>query len=652
MDVLKRGLVVLCVLFTACDDDDGGRDGGLDGSSWDGSPDAGPLPPGATRFLVRIENVAGPAFPTTLGAGAWVAHAEADPLFTEGSVDRGQGLEALAEDGDPAALVGNLDPAWSGGFGPTAPGEVTEVVVTARPEAPRLSFASGFSLSNDVFVAPPGDGIALFDEAGEPLPMRDVTRELWLWNAGTEADQAPGLGPNQMAFQDAPGTGDGEIGPRLFTDSTRTLPLARDLIEVRVEEEGGEFTVEVENVGAPRRLLITTLSPIVWVVHGDEFELFETDAPAPDGLEAFAEDANPAGLVERARTAAGVSVADDSGARFGGSEVVRFTVRPDAAHPNLTVAVALLETNDAFVAMKGVRLLDESGAPRDPASLELAIRRALAVYDAGTEANEVPGAGWHQAQRQEQPGAGDPDPVARVRRYDDLTNDFAGVGGGGFGAVEIRNIGGLRYEVRLVNTSGASPNPGLISPSAWALHDGSLVLLTPGTRVSRGMEALAEDCLGATLADELRGTPGVREAAALYIPDGAEGPGPVADGESYSFEVEADATHRWIALATMPFPSNDVLLTVGVSGVAVLDESGRPRPEADIARDVDAVLLAWDGGTEANQSGAFGHDMSPWQEDLDVGADEGDGTVRREPDPVWSYPAPEELVRVTISPLP
>ena len=53
-------------------------------------------------FRVRIQNISADSDqPILFAPGVWVLHSEAGPLFTIGEADRGQGLEALAEDGDP-----------------------------------------------------------------------------------------------------------------------------------------------------------------------------------------------------------------------------------------------------------------------------------------------------------------------------------------------------------------------------------------------------------------------------------------------------------------------------------------------------------------------------------------------------------------------
>lgn len=58
-------------------------------------------------LAVRIENTSEDAMYTTpLAPGVYAVHAEGvDPLFTPGAPERGEGLEALAEDGDPTGLA-------------------------------------------------------------------------------------------------------------------------------------------------------------------------------------------------------------------------------------------------------------------------------------------------------------------------------------------------------------------------------------------------------------------------------------------------------------------------------------------------------------------------------------------------------------------
>ena len=183
-------------------------------------------------FTVRIENVSakdalklsnGKTEPVEVAPVLYVIHTNRAPLFTSGEPDRGKGLEALAEDGPPDPLakslkgqpgivhVGSTDtPVGAGKPGGIWPGDAYEFKVTAKP-GERLTIATMFGQSNDLFYAPREDGIALFDAGGKPV-AGDVTSQILLWDAGTEVNEEPGLGPNQPPLQAAPNTGPAEHG--------------------------------------------------------------------------------------------------------------------------------------------------------------------------------------------------------------------------------------------------------------------------------------------------------------------------------------------------------------------------------------------------------------------------------------------------------
>src|SRR5262249_1030302 len=90
------------------------------------------------------------------------------------------------------------------------PGDTFEFKVTAKP-GERLTIATMFAQSNDLFYAPKEEGIALFDASGKPV-AGDITSQILLWDAGTEVNEEPGLGPNQAPLQPAPNTGPAEHG--------------------------------------------------------------------------------------------------------------------------------------------------------------------------------------------------------------------------------------------------------------------------------------------------------------------------------------------------------------------------------------------------------------------------------------------------------
>jgi hypothetical protein len=74
-----------------------------------------PMIPDPTTFEVRIENVStvyphssdGGVAPMVLAPGVSAVADRGGILFTSGAADRGQGLEALAEDGNPSGLAGD-----------------------------------------------------------------------------------------------------------------------------------------------------------------------------------------------------------------------------------------------------------------------------------------------------------------------------------------------------------------------------------------------------------------------------------------------------------------------------------------------------------------------------------------------------------------
>jgi hypothetical protein len=187
---------------------------------------------GTTKFKVRIENIStkeqftasnGTKWTLDFSPGVWLIHDTQDPLFTIGQKDRGQGLEAIAEDGNPNMLMKSLKAqrgVLSSGVFNTAvgakkaggirPGQVFEFTVSATP-GQQLSIATMFGQSNDWFYAPVGSGIPLFDDQGAPKGG-DVTAQMVLLDDGSEVDEEPGIGPNQGPRQKAPNTGTDENG--------------------------------------------------------------------------------------------------------------------------------------------------------------------------------------------------------------------------------------------------------------------------------------------------------------------------------------------------------------------------------------------------------------------------------------------------------
>lgn len=216
---------------------------------------AGRVQAQSAEFTLRIENVSTPATlmlsngesaPAPTAPLLWMVHTGRDLLFTPGRPDRGQGLEMLAEDGNPATVAKSLSgqpgvaevgtvsvPVGASAPGPILPGLAYVVHFNARV-GERLTLATMFGQSNDLFYAPEAGGIVLFDDQGMPL-TGDITSQLVLWDAGTEVNQEPGLGPDQAPRQAAPNTGMAEGGVvRAVRDGFRYPPV-RSVLRVTIE---------------------------------------------------------------------------------------------------------------------------------------------------------------------------------------------------------------------------------------------------------------------------------------------------------------------------------------------------------------------------------------------------------------------------------
>ena len=178
-----------------------------------------------------------------LAPALWaVANGAGNPLFEVGE-SASAGLELLAEDGSPAGLhaealevnrISASEPAFGPG-GPILAGQSTTFTITASP-GDRLFLASMFVQSNDFFFAN-DDGIRLFH--GNRAVSGDVTDSVALWDAGTEVDEAPGLGDYQPLSGSGQNTGAAEGGViTLASETGDGFDIPADIIEVSITPVG------------------------------------------------------------------------------------------------------------------------------------------------------------------------------------------------------------------------------------------------------------------------------------------------------------------------------------------------------------------------------------------------------------------------------
>jgi len=203
------------------------------------------------------------------------------------------------DDGGGAKIIssGAFDtPVSAGAPAPAGPGEAYEFTFTAE-DGDKLTLATMFVFSNDLFYGPDGGGIDLFDSAGAAV-TGDVTAQIFLWDAGTEVNQMPdGSGSNQANMQAAPNTGPDENGVvGLVADSGDgfTYPALTDTIRVTLAYAAGTFTATIDNLTGTD---LTPISPGVYAVFTGMNPLFKDGkADRGEGLEALAEDGDPSTL--------------------------------------------------------------------------------------------------------------------------------------------------------------------------------------------------------------------------------------------------------------------------------------------------------------------------------------------------------------------
>ncbi len=386
-----------------------------------------------TQFTVRIENIS-PVFPF-IASGAFAVPSGADS-------------------------PGPLPPGQSYGFSFEA------------PPGTKLSFATMFVQSNDLFYAPDEEGIALWDDAGNRI-SGDVTDQIMLWDSGTEVNQPIGTGADQAPRQSGANTGAADEDNTVRIAIGDDIPSVASVIRVTItpsEDSATGFGVQIENVWSGEQPQL--LAPGVFVVHMGSAFLFSSDFPdMGEGLEALAEDGDPRGLAETVSANTGVvgilapgvfAVHQEAGVLFtsgspdrgeglealaedgnpsglagalassdrvsasgvfavpegadgpgpvppGGAYVFSFSA---SAGDHLSFATMFVHSNDLFYAPgeEGIALFGEDGS-----AMMGDITSMIQLWYAGTEINQPLGIGLDQAPRQSGPNTGAPDPDNTVR---------------------------------------------------------------------------------------------------------------------------------------------------------------------------------------------------------------------------------------------
>ncbi|WP_430974271.1 spondin domain-containing protein [Sunxiuqinia rutila] len=163
----------------------------------------------------------------------WVLHEKKDkPIFTENTPDYGDGLETLAETGNPEPLFNSLTAGgYAAGFqamrtdgssGPLFPGQKYMFSIEGHV-GQSLSLASMLGASNDIFFSTGDEGLKLDNGVAE----KDLTHYVKLYDAGTEVNEYPGTQTSADVVED---------GKVMLLDDGFSYPDVDQLIRVTIQK--------------------------------------------------------------------------------------------------------------------------------------------------------------------------------------------------------------------------------------------------------------------------------------------------------------------------------------------------------------------------------------------------------------------------------
>ena len=634
------------------------------GKSTDSSdPTAGlPEPRVAAQFTVRIENLG-----TVLAPGAWVAQRGGTPFFTDGQPDRGAGLEALAEDGNPAELAASLHPnsgvfttpVGADGAGPLTPDNAYEFTFVARP-GDRLSFATMYVQSNDLFLAPGDIGIALFADDGLPI-SGDITDQIGLWDAGTEVNEEPGVGANQAPRQAGANTGADEGGTVRLVDDGFTYPAVTDIVRITVTSRGGLYIDIIDDgdvdgdTSDDQTGLDIAITPDILSLTNALISYFQNVLLIALTADEVTIDGAGGGTLAIAGnewvltdySSDGLLVLNGT-LNVGEDQFPRIPITGEIAASGTSDATVLL---DLVVDVSG----DEPslsgtvtvGVPYDIGDIIAAAEDGDGDTDGDGDADGDGDTDEDTDGDTDEDTDGDTDGDADGDGDTDTDTDTDGEGDTDDDADSGRAISSITISPDPAAGSAEPRTPAqftvrienigtVLAPGAWAAQRGGTPIFTDGQPDrGAGLEALAEDGNPAELAANLP-----RNSGVFTTPVGADGPGPLTPGNAYEFTFVARPGDR-LSFATMYVQSNDLFLAPGDTGINLFVD-GQP-----ISGDVTDQIDLWDAGTEVNEEPGVGANQAPRQAAANTGADEG-GTVRLVDDG-FTYPAVADIVRITIT---
>ena len=444
------------------------------------------------------------------------------------------------------------------------------------------------------------NGIALENGWGAPISGGDVTRQLFLWDAGTEANEPPGEGLHQLPRQRATGSGPLDDDNTVRLVRGHDTPHVSDLVRVVITREYPTvFDVTVRNiadVSAPEM----AFSPGVFVAHTDPAttymeghpQLFKAGRPNLfNGLEALAEDGNPDPLHGYISTAGWMSDVPvdgsygvfDTPVGFPGPRLLRpgeefhFSVDATPGTPFLSLATMLVQSNDWFVAPLRPTVCPCSTPTAIPSPARFPSMSSMPEPKPMSHSELEPIK--HRGKTGRTPGRRTTTTRCDAYRTPMDAADLV--------SVTVAPLKPRTFRVEVSNVSGSRE----VSPGIVLAHGACRPLFDEtGSDHGIGLANLTNEGGAARLAANL-----ARQGLAVHVldtPTAGEGPGPLLPGEAYAAMVHADPAEPNLSLAFMLLPSGGEWVGTPAGGIPLWDAKGNP-----VTGEITADLSLWDVGT-------------------------------------------------------
>ncbi len=323
-------------------------------------------------------------------------------------------------------------------------------------------------------------------------------------------------------------------------------------------------------------------TPPVFVAHDRDVSVFRRNRSASPGVQAVAENGNVPALVAELQAAVDdqglglTGVGADAPIPPGGEVTFEFTTD----EPRLSIVSMLICTNDGFAGLNTWQL---------PLKDDQTKRTRLRAYDAGTEINTelradlVPAPFCGEGE-----GSGESDPELAENGRIRIHRTIRGVGDLGpefdwkgrvAEIVVTRNDPAPTYTITVENMTGGQ----YLTPPNVAIHERSVDVFSRGSAASPAVQAVAENGGVPVLAGALKAAIDDAGLGASTV----GGDGPIAPGESATFQLTADGNR--LSMVSMLICTND-----GFAGI----DSKRFNLKEGQTRSFR--VRAYDAGTEIN----------------------------------------------------